>query len=320
MNENNDNHGLLSREEQRALLAAEAQQSSRKQVSAMIRLKNEEEFLLASVRSIIELVDEVVLIDNLSTDATPRIIRELESAYPGKVRTFSYPHEILRVGKENWDCSTDPAMRLSPNLSANYYSWCLERCTKPYVLKWDGDMVARDSLAHALVRWRREKKPVLSFFGLNVHPSRTCYMAPRCTEREPLLAQLDVPGLPLWVTVLTRDAREPRLFPRRFARYGLGKHWTQGLDTPCTDRGTGQSLEVRWEEAGFIHMKFCKQDPLANYSPDLGKVIASNIMPGPPLDAEALAILERYNLAPARAQHVGHFPSDEKQDFVNAAG
>ncbi len=42
-----------------------------KQISAMMRVKNEEEFLAASVLSIADFVDEIVIIDNLSTDNTP---------------------------------------------------------------------------------------------------------------------------------------------------------------------------------------------------------------------------------------------------------
>ncbi len=262
----------------------------------MIRVKNEEEFLYAAVHSIIDLVEEVVLIDNLSTDATPQIIEELAATYPDKVRTFSYPYEILRVGKENWDYSTNPETQDSPHLSATYYSWCLERCTRSYVLKWDADMIALDTFVRAFQAWQEEKKPVLSFFGRNVHPNRTCYIAPRCTDREPLLAQLSVPALPWWVTVLTRDSCEPRLFPWRFARYGLGKHWTQGLDSPCTDSEHRRELTVRPEEGCFLHLKFCKNDPLANYSSDLKAVIAGNIMEGAPLEAHARQVLARYQL------------------------
>jgi hypothetical protein len=291
----------MNREEQRALLIAEAKQPGRKEISAMIRVKNEEEFLSAAVHSILELVDEVVLIDNLSSDTTPQIICELKAAYPEKVRTFSYPYEILKVGKETWDYSTNPAKRNSPHLSANFYTWCLARCSRPYILKWDADMIALENFTHSLARWQQEKKPVLSFFGLNVHPNRSCYLAPRCTDRERLLAQLIEPTLPWWVTVLTRDSLEPRVFPHRFTCFGLGKHWTQGLDTPCLDRGVGKKLELRLEDANFLHLKFCKQDPLANYSSDLKQVIAANIMEGPPLDGEARVILEQYDLL-AQAQ------------------
>jgi glycosyltransferase involved in cell wall biosynthesis len=43
----------------------------------MIRVKTEAQFLRASVESILPLVDEVVIVDNASTDATAAIANEL---------------------------------------------------------------------------------------------------------------------------------------------------------------------------------------------------------------------------------------------------
>jgi glycosyltransferase involved in cell wall biosynthesis len=287
-----------TREDQRATLLAEAADPANKQVSAMMRVRDEAEFLGAAVESIIGLVDEVVLVDNLSRDATPTIIESLAQRYPDKVRSFSYPHEVLRVGRENWEYSRDPARQDSPRLSANYYNWCLSHCTRPYVLKWDGDMIALPSFQAAMEDWRNGSKPVISIYGLNLHPSRSCYMAARCTDREPLLARLSVPGLPWWATVLTRDSKEPRLFPRRFARYGNGLHWTQGLDSPCTDREfSGPQWHVTPDEGCFLHMKFCKKDPWFNYTEELARVIAANIIPGPPLDDAARAVVQRLGLS-----------------------
>jgi glycosyltransferase involved in cell wall biosynthesis len=53
------------------------------------------------VRSIIQVVDAVVIVDNLSDDRTPQIIDTLVKAYPDKIAAYSYAHRILRVGKEN---------------------------------------------------------------------------------------------------------------------------------------------------------------------------------------------------------------------------
>src|SRR5208282_2632090 len=69
----------------------------RKRISAMMRVKNEEAFLRASAESILPLVDEIVIIDNDSTDATPRIARDLARSHPGKIRVCHYPHAVARV-------------------------------------------------------------------------------------------------------------------------------------------------------------------------------------------------------------------------------
>src|SRR5687768_3243300 len=75
-------------------------------ISAMLRVKNEEEFLFASVTSIVEHVDEVVIVDNGSRDETPAVIDALRERYPDKVSRHSYPFEIRRVGRENWELAS----------------------------------------------------------------------------------------------------------------------------------------------------------------------------------------------------------------------
>ncbi len=46
-------------------------------ISAMERVRNETEFLYPAVESIADAVDEIVLVDNLSSHATPAIIERL---------------------------------------------------------------------------------------------------------------------------------------------------------------------------------------------------------------------------------------------------
>ena len=107
-----------------------------KRISAMVRVKNEEEFLAAAVRSIVDSVEEVVVVDNGSTDATPAVIASLRADYPRTIVSHRYPYEIARVGSETWELLAASA-GASPHLSGTYYNWCLRRCTQPYVLKWD---------------------------------------------------------------------------------------------------------------------------------------------------------------------------------------
>jgi hypothetical protein len=256
----------------------------------MLRVRDEEEFLAAAVRSIASCVDEIVIVDNLSRDATPGIIEALAAELPGKIVSFHYTHEVRRVGQETWEQSEGDAN--SPHLSSSYYNWCLERCTQPYVLKWDGDMLALDGFAESVSRWRRSQQEVLVMHGANVHPDRAHLISARTREREPLLEQLRVPGLPRWVTSLTYDYPEPRLFPRVGARYHSDLRWTQSLASPCLGDGREGCIE-RAEGPQYLHMKFVKRDPYANYSPDLAAVIAGNIARGPVLDAAMRETLRR---------------------------
>jgi len=274
-----------------------------KDISAMVRVRNEEEFLYPAVSSIAALVDEIVLVDNLSSDATPAVIQRLVAEYPGKVVAHHYPFAVRKVGGESAALAATRRGRSSPELSATYYNWCLHRCTRPYVLKWDGDMVATGAFARALERWRRSPASVLIFHGANVHPDRRHLLAAKVTDREALAAGLHAPGMPAWATSLTYDYAEPRLFPALLARYGPGTGWTQRLRSPFLRRGVRAHACRTVGEPCYLHLKFCKAAPLAHYSSDLAHAIGANIALGPPLEPEELALLERWHLgggAPAR--------------------
>jgi hypothetical protein len=267
-----------------------------KRISAMVRVRNEEEFLAVSVRSIADHVDEVLLVDNLSSDATPDVIRSLADAYPEKVVAHRYPHEIRRVGRENWELLGRDKGASSPHLSANYYNWCLERCSHSHVLKWDADMVALERFTARLSRWRRSEAEVLVFHGVNVHPNRRNGVAARCSDRATLLESLSVPALPLWATSLSTDFPEPRLFPRARARYESRNRWTQSLASPFLEAPLADRCVERIEDPCFLHLKFCKREPLAGYSSDLADVIAGNVALGRSLDEEMRATLRRHGI------------------------
>jgi glycosyltransferase involved in cell wall biosynthesis len=276
----------------RAVLELAARLRPRR-ISAMIRVKNEEEFLAAAVGSIAASVDEIILIDNASTDATPAVIASLCAEYPRLIAVHRYPLEIARVGGETWRLLTASG-GASPHLSGVYYNWCLRRCRQPYVLKWDGDMIATPAFHRAITGWKRARAPILMMRGANVHPDRRHLAASRSSDRGGLLAQQECPRMPGWVRSMTFDYLEPRLFPRRRARYAHGEGFTQSLVSPFLDRRFSTVLRREIAEPAYLHMKFCKRDPYSNYSEDLAGVIAANLTIGPRLDARSLRLLERW--------------------------
>jgi hypothetical protein len=270
-----------------------------RRLSAMVRVKNEEEFLAAAVRSIAASVDEIVLIDNASTDATPAVIATLHAEYPRQITVHHYPLAIARVGGETWRLLTASG-GASPHLSGVYYNWCLRRCRQPFVLKWDGDMIATPAFHRAIATWKRARAPILMMRGANVHPDRRHLAASRSSDRAALLAAQQCPRMPGWVRSMTFDYLEPRLFPRWRARYAHGDGFTQSLVSPFLDRGFETALRRVVAEPAYLHMKFCKRDPYANYSEDLAAVIAANLTVGPQLDAQSVRLLERWSCAATR--------------------
>ena len=273
-----------------------------RRISAMMRIRDEEEFLDASVRSIIDLVDEVVLVDNLSTDRTPEIIDALRRAYPGKVVTYSYPHAIRSRGREHWELASSADGLRSPHLTSTYYNWCLARCTHPYVLKWDGDMIATDELAGAIDAWRGAGAAVLTLVGANVHADRAHVVGARSADRATIARALTVPVAPSWVSSMTYTYAHPHLFPRFGARFEAGDRrawWTETFASPFLHPRVEGRLVLPFTEPTFLHLKFCKRDPYAGYSDDFAGMIDANMEVGPPLTPEWRALMRRWGVSGA---------------------
>ena len=139
-----------------------------KSISAMIRVKNGEEFLKESIESIISVCDEVVIINNRSTDKTSEVIKGLQRLYSKKIKVYKYDHDVTKVGEDSYDLyKIDPK---SPKLTHNFYNWCLEKTSYPFILKWDDDMIATDELIKSIISFKRSKYLQYNFGGVNVAP------------------------------------------------------------------------------------------------------------------------------------------------------
>ncbi len=270
--------------------------AGQKQVSAMIRVKDEEEFLYPSVQSIAKDVEEIVLIDNSSTDHTPLIMECLRREYPHKVVCYQYKYEIRRQGWESWELASRSESSSSPHLLAHYYNWCLDRCTKPYILKWDGDMIATEAFRKAMGGWRKSHKVLMTFEGVNVHPDGRHLMASKKTERKELVASLRLPEIPGWVTSLTYTSREPRLFPKFRATFDMGHKFCERLYTPVSNGLLISRRRHQVNDVCYLHVKFCKRKPYSGYSSELAEVISSNIAVGQPLSPEWLDLFRRWRV------------------------
>ncbi len=101
-------------------------------ISVMMRLRNESRFIEAAMRSLAPFVEHFSIIDNGSTDGTPDIIR--------------------RVAEE---LSLDVTLEILP--TENFLEVCdsaLHNTKYRWVLRWDGDMIARTQGDKTLARLR----------------------------------------------------------------------------------------------------------------------------------------------------------------------
>jgi len=97
-------------------------------ISAITMARNEEDWVEASVRSILDFVDELVIADNGSEDATPKTIETLAQTYPEKIRRTSLPSEDFVSGTNFL-------------ISQTRFRW---------ILRWHADFVARTSGSSSL--------------------------------------------------------------------------------------------------------------------------------------------------------------------------
>lgn len=105
--------------------------------SFVIRAKNEATNIERCIRSLKNHRDEIIFIDNNSTDATYSIANRLKSEI-FNLKTFHYNVDIPRAGKDHaqavWAGST--------NTLGHYYNFALSKVSRFNFTKWDADYIA----------------------------------------------------------------------------------------------------------------------------------------------------------------------------------
>ncbi len=103
-------------------------------ISWVARLKNADYFLKKCLESHIPFIDELILVDNKSTDKTKDICKELKNKYPNKVKFYEYPYIVNPPSDENDQIPTNSIHSL-----AYYYNWCFSKTKYSHVMKVDDD-------------------------------------------------------------------------------------------------------------------------------------------------------------------------------------
>ncbi len=243
-----------------------------KKISAVIRVKNEEEFLLQSVNSIIDHVEEIVIINNLSTDKTPAIIKKLKKNYPQKVFSFEYNYKVAKIGL--------PSKRVisknknSPLHLSNYTNWCLKKCRHPYILKWDGDMIATKEFYKSLKVFKNSKCELMNNFGLNIFTDRK-HAVKTASDREKLDKVFYTGCFNSRLNEFT--LKEFRIFPKKFSSFDRSFEYQEIFKTPFS---SFPELILNCKKPDFLHLKFCKKNPFEIIPPNMEKIIKENLKPG----------------------------------------
>jgi len=205
-------------------------------LSAMVRLRNEEEFIKPCIDSIIEWFDEIVCTLQCSTDATEDILKSFNS---NKIKIYRYPFMSI----PNGPCHAKQK-RNSIFERAYFYNWSLSLTTRQWVSKWDGDMVAHDWLGdevHKLIN--ADKYDIICVGGINL-----------------------VGDMKYISKMKAKAANEPRFFRIMPNVYYFTDSMCEDIHHPKYRRGMGFSNSLikdghrtfKINDPGYLHFKWVK--------------------------------------------------------------
>ena len=105
-------------------------------VSLIIRAKNEEKNIKVCIKSVIDLVDEIIFVNNNSTDNTLKLINEYALIYP-KIKVYNYFINVNKAGTDHIKALKNN----DKNTLGQFYNWCLSKSTMKNIIKWDADFI-----------------------------------------------------------------------------------------------------------------------------------------------------------------------------------
>jgi hypothetical protein len=129
-------------------------------ISGCFRLKNETQFMEASVMSHLEWLDEAVLVVQKSDDHTVELAVDMAARHPDKIRVEVYPFDVFPIATPNHFNMPENSVRTMMHLT----NWALSRCRFSWIAKIEGDVIALKTFK--LIREAVEASPdVVRYYG-----------------------------------------------------------------------------------------------------------------------------------------------------------
>jgi glycosyltransferase involved in cell wall biosynthesis len=130
-------------------------------ISAIVRLRNEEDFVEAALNSVLPFFDEIVIVYNQCTDRTPEIVEKFARSEPQRVKAFHYVPEVFPQGSDQH--RTLPPHHVSSLV--HYCNFALSKVSYQVCVKCDGDAIAAPGpLGRVVERLRRIRPGTLSWW------------------------------------------------------------------------------------------------------------------------------------------------------------
>lgn len=127
-------------------------------ISFIVKVRNEEDYLEASIMSLYKLTipHEIIIILHLCTDNSLNIVQKLVKIN-SNIKYYTYDVEISRAGYET--LATDECCEHSIQ---TYHNWCLNKTSYTWCFKWDADFWASNNLLQYLNNnvWGKKNKTI----------------------------------------------------------------------------------------------------------------------------------------------------------------
>jgi len=130
-------------------------------VSGLMRVSNEEKTVKQSIESVINVVDELVIIYHNCYDNTVSILESLALKY-SKISIFEYKQYVIPANSGGYIEGFNPYHSL-----ANYYNYGLSKCNYKWFLKIDADQIYFEDELRKLFN-KRQSKAYYCMVGFNV--------------------------------------------------------------------------------------------------------------------------------------------------------
>lgn len=203
--------------------------------SAMMRLKNEEEFIVPCLLSVKDLFTEFIIILNQVTDRTRELIDLLQLP---NILIYEYPFAVVPSGPRQVDVPIHSVFS-----EIHHYRWSVSKVNYNFMTRWDGDHIAMSSFCETQKLVKSDKYDVIWDTAWDLVGDKA-----------------DMLGMQQQV------AQEPRT-------HRLNGMIKTGFNPTKYTHGTTFITPQRMyqiKEPDFLHMKWCKKNPYHHWVDKFG--------------------------------------------------